>query len=361
MNKKRIAKVLTTIVLIGNINVSFADALENKSTGDGFYAKIGNQKEELTVIKTGTTTIRLNVRIGPSTSYKSLGKIQRGTEVEIVEVASTGWYKIKYQDDYGYISHKYVKTDTYEDRVYQNPSQYFQIQDNISFAGQGDYTLKRGSMGLKVRKVQQKLGMAKSNKAIVGPITISKIKAFQKKKGLPQTGVVNYKTWKALGLSYNDWNNLGTYVSPIRVNKNSTKKDCIETMISRAYDYLGTEYIVGAAGKPGQGVDCSGLVMQSLYAAGINPLPVSIVRHSQPGYEYESKNLFNYKKFKKISYKNRKRGDLIFYSNKNGAIIHVAIYLGNNKVIESWPTKVVVWPIKNSHRSRIAGVRRVFN
>ena len=100
--------------------------------------------------------------------------------------------------------------------------------------------------------------------------------------------------------------------------------------------------------------------MQSLYAVGINPLPVSVIRHSQPGYEYESRNLFKSSKLKKVSYSQRKRGDLIFYSNRNGVIIHVAIYLGNDKVIESWPNKVVVWPIKNSHRSNIAGVRRVF-
>ena len=246
-------------------------------------------------------------------------------------------------------------------RVYQNPSKYFQIQDNISFAGQGNYSLKKGTMGLKVRKVQVKLGMGTKNYAIVGPKTIEKIKAFQKKKGLPVTGVVNYTTWKAMGLSYSDWKNLGAYVSPMQVDYTSTKKDCIEAMIDRAYDYLGTDYIVGASGKPGQGVDCSGLVMQALYAAGINPLPVSVIRHSQPGYEYESRNLYKSSKFKKVAYKDRKRGDLIFYSNSNGTIIHVAIYLGNDKVIESWPNKVVVWPIKNSHRSRIAGVRRVFN
>ena len=245
-------------------------------------------------------------------------------------------------------------------RVYQNPSSYFQIQDNISFAGQGGYSLKKGTMGLKVRKVQVKLGMGTNNYAIVGPKTISKIKEFQKKKGLPITGVVNYTTWKAMGLSYSDWNNLGAYVSPMQIDYTSTKKECIEAMIDRAYDYLGTEYIVGASGKPGQGVDCSGLVMQAMYAAGINPLPVSVIRHSQPGYEYESRNLYKSSKLKKVAYKDRKRGDLIFYSDSNGTIIHVAIYLGNDKVIESWPNKVVVWPIKNSHRSRIAGVRRVF-
>ena len=323
------------------------------------YVRLDGEIEELPVIKTGVTTNSMNVRKGPSTDYSIVGKLASGATVEIVEIdSSTGWYKIKYDEGYAYVSYKYVRIEG--DRVYQNPSKYFQIQDKISFEGQGGYILKRGSMGLKVRKVQVKLGMGTSNKAIIGPTTTSKIKAFQKKKGLPQTGEVYYKTWKALGLSDDDWYNLGSYVSPMQVDYNSTKKDCIDAMIDRAYDYLGTEYIVGASGKPGQGVDCSGLVMQCLYAAGINPLPVSVIRHSQPGYEYESRNLFNSSKFKKVSYSERKRGDLIFYSNSNGVIIHVAIYLGNDKVIESWPNKVVVWPIKNSHRSRIAGVRRVF-
>ncbi len=245
-------------------------------------------------------------------------------------------------------------------RVYQNPSSYFQIQDNISFEGQGGYSLKKGTMGLKVRKVQVKLGMGTENYAIVGPRTISKIKEFQKKKGLSVTGVVDYKTWKAMGLSYSDWNNLGAYVSPMQIDYTSTKKECIEAMIDRAYDYLGTEYIVGASGKPGQGADCSGLVTQAMYAAGINPLPVSVIRHSQPGYEYESRNLYKSSKLKKVAYKDRKRGDLIFYSDSSGAVNHVAIYLGNDKVIESWPNKVVVAKIKNSNRSRIAGVKRVF-
>ena len=49
------------------------------------------------------------------------------------------------------------------------------------------------------------------------------------------------------------------------------------------------------------------------------------------------------------------------FRDQNWTIIHIAIYLGNDQVIEAWPGKVVVWPIKNSHRDRIAGVRRVFN
>ena len=54
------ACILATIVIIGSMNTSFTYALENKHTGESSYAKIGKQKEELNVINTGTTTMRLN-------------------------------------------------------------------------------------------------------------------------------------------------------------------------------------------------------------------------------------------------------------------------------------------------------------
>lgn len=244
-------------------------------------------------------------------------------------------------------------------RVYDNPSRYLQLQEKIIVKDSGGYNLRRGTMGLKVARVQRKLGMGRRWE-IMDSATIDKVKAFQRRKGIKATGVVNLTTWKALGYSESSWYNLGKYIPKVKTNLTSTRKQCIEVMIETAKSYLGDEYIVGAAGKPGQGADCSGLVMQSLYAAGINPLPVSVVRHSQPGYEYESRNLWTHKKLKHVKYSQKKRGDLIFYKGRGGAIIHVAIYLGNGKVIESWPEKVCIWPIKNSHRSRIAGVVRPF-
>ena len=45
MKKKGIARILTTIVIIGSMNTSFTYALENKYTGDSSYAKIGNKKK----------------------------------------------------------------------------------------------------------------------------------------------------------------------------------------------------------------------------------------------------------------------------------------------------------------------------
>ena len=141
--------------------------------------------------------------------------------------------------------------------------------------------------------------------------------------------------------------------------KNKTKPTAFEQeMISTAKSYLGTEYVVGAAGVPGSGIDCSGLVMQAMYSVGIDPAPISVTRHTQPGYEYESRNLWKLPTLKTVT--KPKRGDLVFYKNSSGTIIHVAIYLGNDKVIESWPEEVVEWPLIHPERPLIKGYKRIF-
>lgn len=244
-------------------------------------------------------------------------------------------------------------------RAYQNPASYYQIQPSVTLRSNAGYALRYGSMGLKVAAVQRKLGMGRIWE-IIGPTTYSKIKAYQKRLGLPQTGTVNYTLWRKMGFSDNYWYNAAAYVSPLKTGLASTKTQFVEAFISNAYRYIGTEYIVGAAGAPKTGVDCSGLVMQSMYATGVDPYPISVIRHSQPGYEYESRNFWASTKLKAVAVKDRARGDLIFYQNKAGTVIHVAIYLGNNKVIESVPSGVKVSNMISLY-SNIKGVKRVFN
>ena len=240
-------------------------------------------------------------------------------------------------------------------RVYENPKGYIQLKEKITVSG-GGKDLVKGTMGLKVAQVQRKLGMGKVWET-VGPSTMSHVKAFQKKNGLKETGVVNLATWKKLGFSESSWKTLDTYVTPVKTKLTATRSDLIEQMIKTAESYLGTEYVVGAAGVPGSGIDCSGLVMQAMYSIGIDPAPVSVTRHTQPGYEFESRNLWNLPTLKTVS--TPKRGDLVFYQNSKGTIIHVAIYLGNNRVIESWPEKVVNWPLIHPERPLIKGYKRV--
>ena len=240
-------------------------------------------------------------------------------------------------------------------RVYENPSGYIQLKEHITVTG-GGQNLVRGTMGLKVAKVQRRLGMGHVWE-IVGPSTISNVMAFQRKNNLKPTGIVDLTTWKKMGFDESSWYTLDAYVTPVKTNLTATRSDLIEQMIDTAESYLGTEYVVGAAGVPGSGTDCSGLVMQAMYSIGIDPAPVSVTRHARPGYEYESRNLWNLPTLKTVT--TPKRGDLVFYKNSKGSIIHVAIYLGNNRVIESWPEKVVNWPLIHPERPLIKGYKRV--
>ena len=57
-------------------------------------------------------TDSLNVRNGASTSYKIIGTLKANDKVEIVKKESNGWYKIKYNGGYGYVSGSYITTNT---------------------------------------------------------------------------------------------------------------------------------------------------------------------------------------------------------------------------------------------------------
>lgn len=153
------------------------------------------------------------------------------------------------------------------------------------------------------------------------------------------------------GLSY--------YVSPCRVNNGSTRSEHIEAMISRAYDYIGDPFVVCQSREPGKGVDCSGLVMQAGYAAGVDFWPSNPKRHLTPAYEYESREIWKLSTLETVSWANRQRGDLIFYANDYGTVIHIAIYLGNNKIIHAYPGTVRVSSVYGW--GNIKGVKRVFH
>ncbi|WP_455538462.1 GH25 family lysozyme [Terrisporobacter sp.] len=60
-----------------------------------------------------SNTDTLNIRSGPATSYKIIGKLNKGDSVEILE-KSRNWYKISYNNEYGYIYYSYVTLNPIE-------------------------------------------------------------------------------------------------------------------------------------------------------------------------------------------------------------------------------------------------------
>ena len=72
---------------------------------------------EMTVIAQAATTYgtvngdNVNIRESASTSSKSLGKLNKGTRVQILS-STNGWYKIKWGNITGFMSSQYVIKDS---------------------------------------------------------------------------------------------------------------------------------------------------------------------------------------------------------------------------------------------------------
>lgn len=224
-------------------------------------------------------------------------------------------------------------------------SNYYNLQTDIDLPS-GGYRLSGGSnysIGLKVMYVTRYLanaGYLSSNYYNYNrydDATAAAVAQFQRDHGLYVDGIVGEQTWTAMGYSSEDFYNLGDYTADLKVPAyGSDRSAYVDAMINTAQEYAqsGTSYSDGASGRPGTYVDCSGLIFQCLYAAGINP-SVNIVDHARVVYEYTSRNLGNDARMG-VAVGSAERGDLVFYGNGNG-INHVGIYAGNGMIYDSTP------------------------
>ncbi len=117
----------------------------------------------------------------------------------------------------------------------------------------------------------------------------------------------------ALGLSAADGTALPTTPAPTLQGMDSISA-AREAAIQMAKSYLGTPYVWGGESK--SGVDCSGFTSLALGAAGINA----------PHYSYTQLSMGQ-----KTDLKSLKPGDLVGWGDGH----HVALYLGNNQIIEA--------------------------
>lgn len=145
-----------------------------------------------------------------------------------------------------------------------------------------------------------------------------------------------------------------TYVTPSRISVEATREDCVNAFIQRAYEYIGTQYIEPWSTAPGGAVDCSGFVLQCLYATGMDMGVYNPYNHRwDPSQTYNSMNWYRSNIFMPVSANSIQRGDLIYYRG------HIAIALGGGMMIDSWPHQGVgIHSI--SARGNVIGAARPF-
>ena len=235
-----------------------------------------------------------------------------------------------------------IRTFTVEDGNVTETDGYYPLRTIIELPS-GGYNLTTANIGLKVMYVNSYLayhGYLNSSYVNYNRFdanTSYAVQQFQSDKGLTVDGVVGVQTWRAMGYTDDEWYNLGTYVTPLKVDKfASSRNEYVNAMITTAAEYAaaGTGFKDGASGTPGTYVDCSGLIYQCLYAAGINP-DTNIVDHAYAVYEYTSRYLAADVKLG-ITVSSPQVGDLMFYGS-GGVVNHVALYAGNGLIYDSWP------------------------
>ena len=93
---KILALIIILFIIFCGVNLSLINSYAPSSL---------NKESVLITSKTGKViTTNLDIRSGASTSYDIIGEYKKGDEVKIVGETKNSWYKVKYEDTYGYIS-----------------------------------------------------------------------------------------------------------------------------------------------------------------------------------------------------------------------------------------------------------------
>ena len=99
----------------------------------------------------------------------------------------------------------------------------------------------------------------------------------------------------------------------------STKQSRRSQLVNYALQFVGNRYVWGGTSLT-NGVDCSGFTMRVMEKFGVS-LPHYSGSQAQMG--------------KKVPSATMKPGDLIFYAGSNGKVNHVAIYIGNGRIVHA--------------------------
>lgn len=169
-------------------------------------------------------------------------------------------------------------------------------------------TLEYGDHSAAVGWVQRKLHVRPSS-GHFGPRTRAAVKRFQHRSGLPRTGVVGRRTWKALGVRPSSTSRVES--SHASRTAAGTKRDAAVLRI--AAKQKGKPYRYGARGP--RSFDCSGFVGFVYSKAGVRlPRTSGAIRA----------------KARRISAAQARPGDLVFVQH-HGHVSHVAIYAGHGR------------------------------
>ena len=118
----------------------------------------------------------------------------------------------------------------------------------------------------------------------------------------------------------------------------STKQSRRSQLVNYALQFVGNRYVWGGTSLT-NGVDCSGFTMRVMEKFGVS-LPHYSGSQAQMG--------------KKVTSATMKPGDLIFYAGSNGKVNHVAIYIGNGRIVHAASRRSGIKTSTRNYRTPVA-------
>jgi uncharacterized protein YgiM (DUF1202 family) len=278
----------------------------------------------------------LNIRSGPSEDKKLVGKLPKNGGCEILS-QEDGWAKITSGKVTGYVKSEFLITG----------SRATQLAKKL-----GNYIATANTNGLRVRMnptVDSEVidQIAKGEELLV---LDSRIISDDKEHGKwvqvnldsddSADGAVGYVAKEYVDLSFQ----LIKAVSIEELEYGSGVSSTRVKLIDLAKQYLGDAYVWGGT-TLGRGVDCSGYT-QALYRKMGIYIPRTSREQARSGSTISASNL--------------KPGDLVFYGSSS-YINHVAMYIGNSKVIHASNRRDGIKISNMYYRSPVKCVRYINN
>ncbi|MCC3867542.1 C40 family peptidase [Terrisporobacter mayombei] len=322
------------------------------------------------------TADTVNFRSGPSTSYSSIGKFNKGDKVEYLG-ESGSWIKVKYSNKTGYVHGDYVGkyTSSTKAKYVNTTSLNFRSGPSTSYS-----IIGKLSSGTKVELISTSNGWSKIKyDGKTGYVSSQYLSSSAPESSATTTKYVNTSTlnvrsgpstsYSVIGTlssgtkvevisTSNGWSKIkysgktgyvsSQYLSSSASDNSTSTSSSVSKVISLAKTLLGKPYVWGAQGP--SSFDCSGFT----YYAFKNAANVSLPR--------VSKDQSNYGAY--VSKSNLKAGDLIFFDtsgSNDGNVSHVGIYLGNNEFIHASSSKgkVVISQMSSYYNGAFVNARRV--
>ena len=239
----------------------------------------------------------LNIRKEPDTSAKLVGKLPKNAACEILD-EENGWAHIISGEVEGYVSSEYLLTGmeavSLARELVQNKAKVtcdsLKVREEASLEAEVIMTVAEGE---RLDVIEELDGWVK----------------------IDLDGQELYVSSEYVEIS----EELDTALTITEVLYGEGVSDVRVELCEFAKQFVGNPYVWGGTSLT-KGADCSGFVLSVFAEFGVD-LPHYSVSQSQKGTEIDVAEVLP--------------GDLIFYTNKKGVVDHVAMYIGDGKIVHA--------------------------